>query len=56
MALKSAPPYLEGHNLLVGKSVMITAAAGAGIGLLQPSALQKKVPEVLLLVIFMKVV
>ncbi len=32
MALKSAPPYLEGHNLLVGKSVMITAAAGAGIG------------------------
>ena len=32
MALKSAPPYVEGHNLLVGKSVMITAAAGAGIG------------------------
>lgn len=32
MALKSAPPYVEGHNLLVGKAVMITAAAGAGIG------------------------
>jgi len=32
MALKSAPSYVEGHNLLVGKSVMITAAAGAGIG------------------------
>ena len=32
MALKSAPSYVEGDNLLVGKSVMITAAAGAGIG------------------------
>ena len=29
---KSAPEYVEGHNLLVGKSVLITAAAGAGIG------------------------
>ena len=32
MALKSAPPYVNGHNLLQEKSVMITAAAGAGIG------------------------
>jgi len=27
------PPYVPGHNLLAGKSVLITAAAGAGIGL-----------------------
>ena len=33
MALKSPPPYVKGHNLLEGKSVLITAAAGAGIGL-----------------------
>ena len=26
-----APPYVEGHGLLKGKSVLITAAAGAGI-------------------------
>jgi 3-oxoacyl-[acyl-carrier protein] reductase len=26
------PLYVEGHNLLAGKSVLITAAAGAGIG------------------------
>lgn len=32
MALKQPPKYVEGHNLLVGKSVLITAAAGAGIG------------------------
>ena len=32
MALKTPPPYVEGHNLLAGKSVLITAAAGAGIG------------------------
>ena len=32
MALKEAPPYVPGHNLLAGKSVLITAAAGAGIG------------------------
>ena len=29
---KSAPEYVEGHNLLAEKSVLITAAAGAGIG------------------------
>ena len=29
---KSIPTYVEGHNLLAGKSVLITAAAGAGIG------------------------
>jgi 3-oxoacyl-[acyl-carrier protein] reductase len=28
----SAPPYVPGHGLLKGKSVLITAAAGAGIG------------------------
>jgi len=32
MALKSPPPYVKGHNLIEGKSVLITAAAGAGIG------------------------
>ena len=26
------PPYVKGHALLAGKSVLITAAAGAGIG------------------------
>ena len=26
------PPYVQGHNLLAGKSVLITAAAGGGIG------------------------
>jgi 3-oxoacyl-[acyl-carrier protein] reductase len=26
------PPYVPGHNLLSGKSVLITAAAGSGIG------------------------
>ena len=30
--MKHAPPYVPGHQLLVGKSVLITAAAGAGIG------------------------
>jgi len=29
---KTIPAYVEGHNLLAGKSVLITAAAGAGIG------------------------
>jgi 3-oxoacyl-[acyl-carrier protein] reductase len=32
MSLKEPPPYVPGHNLLAGKSVLITAAAGAGIG------------------------
>ncbi|NNL10601.1 MAG: SDR family oxidoreductase [Pseudomonadales bacterium] len=32
MALKEPPPYVAGHNLLQGKAVLITAAAGAGIG------------------------
>ncbi len=27
------PPYVPGHNLLAGKTALITAAAGAGIGL-----------------------
>jgi len=26
------PPYVEGHGLLAGKSVLVTAAAGTGIG------------------------
>ena len=26
------PDYVEGHNLLAGKAVLVTAAAGAGIG------------------------
>ena len=29
---KAPPPYVEGHGLLAGKNVLITAAAGAGIG------------------------
>ncbi len=29
---QTAPPYVEGHNLLTGKTVLITAAAGTGIG------------------------
>ena len=28
----TTPPYVPGHQLLAGKSVLITAAAGAGIG------------------------
>lgn len=32
MALKQPPPYVAGHQLLAGKSVLVTAAAGAGIG------------------------
>ncbi len=28
----SAPPYVEGHALLGGKGVLVTAAAGTGIG------------------------
>ena len=32
MNVKEAPQYVEGHNLLSGKSVLVTAAAGAGIG------------------------
>ena len=27
-----APPYVEGHHLLAGKTVLVTAAAGTGIG------------------------
>lgn len=30
--MATAPQYVEGHNLLGGKSVLVTAAAGAGIG------------------------
>ncbi len=36
------PPYVSGHNLLAGKHVLITAAAGAGIGY---AAAQKAVEE-----------
>ncbi len=28
----SAPPYLPGHGLLAGRTAVVTAAAGAGIG------------------------
>jgi 3-oxoacyl-[acyl-carrier protein] reductase len=28
----NAPPYVEGHRLLEGKGVLVTAAAGTGIG------------------------
>jgi 3-oxoacyl-[acyl-carrier protein] reductase len=36
------PPYVEGHGLLKGKSVLITAAAGVGIGF---AAAKKAVEE-----------
>lgn len=36
------PPYVPGHQLLAGKAVLITAAAGAGIGY---SAAQRAVEE-----------
>jgi len=42
MALKEPPPYVPGHNLLDSKSVLVTAAAGAGIGF---AAAQKAVEE-----------
>ncbi|MCP4300197.1 MAG: SDR family oxidoreductase [Gammaproteobacteria bacterium] len=42
MALKEPPPYVPGHNLLDGKSVLVTAAAGAGIGF---AAARKAVEE-----------
>ena len=32
MALKPAPDYVSPHGLLEGRSVLVTAAAGAGIG------------------------
>lgn len=32
MSAVSVPPYVKGHALLEGRSVLITAAAGAGIG------------------------
>ena len=39
---REIPDYVEGHNLLAGKSVLITAAAGAGIGF---SAAKRAVEE-----------
>ncbi|MEY3006206.1 MAG: hypothetical protein RI942_548, partial [Pseudomonadota bacterium] len=39
---KEIPNYVPGHNLLAGKAVLITAAAGAGIGF---AAAQKAVEE-----------
>jgi 3-oxoacyl-[acyl-carrier protein] reductase len=30
--MSNIPEYVQGHNLLTGKSVLITAAAGAGLG------------------------
>ena len=30
--MKNPPDYVPGHGLLRGKSVLVTAAAGAGIG------------------------
>ena len=32
MSRQPIPPYVPGHNLLAGKTALITAAAGAGIG------------------------
>ena len=39
---REIPDYVAGHNLLAGKSVLITAAAGAGIGF---SAAKRAVEE-----------
>ena len=39
---KAIPPYVPGHQLLAGRSVLITAAAGAGIGY---AAAQRAVEE-----------
>ena len=30
--MSDIPPYVEGHSLLAGKTVLVTAAAGTGIG------------------------
>ncbi|MFC7158151.1 SDR family NAD(P)-dependent oxidoreductase [Pseudidiomarina halophila] len=30
--MTTIPPYVPGHNLLEGKNVLVTAAAGTGIG------------------------
>ncbi|MBN9061846.1 MAG: short chain dehydrogenase [Rhizobiales bacterium 65-9] len=38
----AVPPYVEGHGLLKGKSVLITAAAGVGIGF---AAAKKSIEE-----------
>src|SRR6185436_13403255 len=32
MNAKALPPYVDGHRLLEGKSALVTAAAGGGIG------------------------
>ena len=32
MTFPPPPPYVEGHHLLAGKTVLVTAAAGSGIG------------------------
>jgi 3-oxoacyl-[acyl-carrier protein] reductase len=32
MTVTAAPPYVPGHGLLAGKTVVVTAAAGTGIG------------------------
>ena len=42
MNVKEAPVYVEGHGLLKGKSVLVTAAAGVGIGF---SAAQRAAEE-----------
>jgi hypothetical protein len=38
--MKEAPAYVPGHGLLKGRSVLITAAAGAGIGFCRGTALR----------------
>ena len=39
-----APEYVAGHGLIKGKSVLITAAAGAGIGFRARRGQRKRVP------------
>jgi 3-oxoacyl-[acyl-carrier protein] reductase len=43
MALKPAPDYVSPHGLLEGKSVLVTAAAGAGIGFAAAGGSPRKV-------------
>jgi hypothetical protein len=43
MALKPAPDYVSPHGLLEGRSVLVTAAAGAGIGFAAAKASPRKV-------------
>ena len=44
----AAPPYVEGHRLLAGKKVLVTAAAGTGIGFATAKRCQEEGAEVVI--------